>query len=111
MPAMVTMTHPGIAGTATATAEAFETVWEGEGWVLAGVDPVPYLPSAMRWTGPWSSLDLYDVGDAVQRSGATYVAKLANRNHDPATDSPATYWDLVAGGTGGGGGDVNGGSA
>jgi len=99
MSTMVQMTHAGVAGVATATLAAFEEVWEPAGWVLLEVSPVPYMPSDMRWTGPWDSGELYDLGDAVSRSGGTYVARLANRGHDPVGGAGATYWDLVTTGS------------
>lgn len=34
--AQVVMSHPGVAGTAAVTQEAFDTVWSGLGWVIVG---------------------------------------------------------------------------
>lgn len=56
-------------------------------WVLQGT------PVGLTYKGNWSSATAYVVNDRVSRSGATYIAKQASTNQDPATDVSNTYWD------------------
>jgi hypothetical protein len=45
------------------------------------------------WRGDWSSVAAYNVDDAVQSGGSSYVCLVANTNQVPPN---ATYWGLMA---------------
>ncbi len=67
------------------------------------------LPGApgINWLGAWSSATAYTVGDAVSRSGDSFICILAHTNQTPTTGA-SIYWDTLAeGGIGGGGGQVD----
>lgn len=53
----------------------------------AGSDGTPV------WTGAWSGATTYAVGEAVSRSGSSYVANTGHTNHQPPN---ASYWDVLA---------------
>lgn len=47
----------------------------------------------INWTGAWSSLTSYNVDDAVEDGGSSYICIQAHTNQQPPN---ATYWDLLA---------------
>ncbi len=98
--AMITMSHPDIAGTATATEEAFYAVWEPLDWELVDPEtPVSHLPASMHWAGDWNSARNYEPGDGVEIAGQMYVALQTNRNKTPA--SWPAFWEAISGAAGG----------
>lgn len=61
------------------------------------------------WRGAWDSLTAYDVNDAVENDGTSYICILAHTNEEPPN---ASYWDVLAmrgadGAAGEGTGDVS----
>lgn len=54
--------------------------------------------SQFVWKGAWSSTTTYNASHAVSYNGASYIAKVQNTNQQPPN---ATYWDLLAEGSGG----------
>jgi len=61
------------------------------------------------WRGPWSSVTSYEVNDAVERNGTSYIATSNNINQEPPN---ASFWDILAergtdGAPGPGSGDVS----
>ena len=53
----------------------------------------PVEVSGFNWTGDWSSLTTYAVGDAVHSNGTAYIAIAASTNQTPPN---GTYWQIVA---------------
>ena len=53
----------------------------------------PIEVSGFNWTGDWSSLTTYAVGDAVHSNGTAYIAIAASTNQTPPN---GTYWQIVA---------------
>ena len=53
----------------------------------------PVEVSGFNWTGDWSSLTTYAVGDAVQSNGTAYIAIAASTNQTPPNGA---YWQVVA---------------
>ncbi len=75
MPTFITMSHPDIAGTATATTDAFDGVWEPLGWELVEPDAsTVYLPADMRYRGAWMVGLVYAPGNVVSYAGSAWVA-------------------------------------
>lgn len=56
-------------------------------WVLQGT------PVGLNYKGTWNSATAYLVNDRVSRNGTTYIARQANTNQDPASDTSNAYWD------------------
>lgn len=61
------------------------------------------------WRGAWDSLTAYDVNDAVENDGTSYICILAHTNEEPPN---ASHWDVLAmrgadGAAGEGTGDVS----
>ncbi len=50
--------------------------------------------TGVNWTGVWSVLTLYGIGDSVTENGSSYVALVPSIGDDPATDSVS--WALLA---------------
>ena len=50
--------------------------------------------SSINWRGPWLSTNSYDVGDAVQFQGSSYIAIAANMNVPPYSNP--LIWNLLA---------------
>lgn len=63
----------------------------------------PQGEQGMFWMGAWSALTLYQVDDAVEHNGSSYIATILNQASEP----PSGDWDLVSskGDTGGTGAD------
>lgn len=51
-------------------------------------------PRGLLWRGVWSSTTSYSEQDAVAYEGSSYIAKAANKNVKPGTDT--STWDTVA---------------
>lgn len=62
----------------------------------AGSIPISKLAGSVgagiNWQGPWSSLTAYNIDDAVEYKGASYIAIAVNTNDSP----PSANWDLLA---------------
>lgn len=64
-----------------------------------GIGGSPLNPAGINWTGPWSSLTSYNVMDAVEFEGSSYIATAPSLNSQPAatgTTTPNAGWNLVA---------------
>lgn len=81
--ALITMSHPDVAGTAQSTLEAFLAIHQPRGWVLVPDPLVPPLPAPMRFDGLWDAAQYYEAGNTVVEAGVTYVCLVANRNAPP----------------------------
>jgi hypothetical protein len=83
-------TVPGPSGTTGATG-------------ATGADGAPGVPGpaglqgipGIVWKGSWNSATTYIPGDAVARSGRSYVAKVTNTTVVPSPSGSAT-WDVLA---------------
>lgn len=94
MSTFVTMSHPEIATTATATSQAFEDVWESLGWSLVTADPIVTTYGAtMRHRKSWLIGVRYFAGDVVHDGGTLYVAIRSSQGVPPS--SSADDWDEI----------------
>ncbi len=94
MPDWITMNHPDISGTAQATVEAFNGVWEPLGWELVEPEgPSSQLPYPMRYFGDWGVSVLYSGGDVVRHESQSWVALEPTEGDEPGV-SPE--WALTA---------------
>ncbi len=68
----------------------------------------PQGDPGLVWLGAWDSGTSYEVDDAVENNGSSYICTAAHSNQEPPN---ASYWDLLAekgdtGAAGAGSGDV-----
>lgn len=59
----------------------------------AGEVRITWNQRGINWKGTWSSARAYHRGDAVVRSGMSYIAIAANTNHVPPNPR---YWNVLA---------------
>src|SRR5262249_33024988 len=52
-------------------------------------------PGTPNWKGAWSGATTYQPGDAVQRSGRSYVSKTTNTGSSPSPNGTVD-WDIMA---------------
>lgn len=53
----------------------------------------PAGPGVINWMGAWSAVAAYEVNDAVQHDGTSYICTQTNTNQEPPN---ASFWDVLA---------------